>query len=180
MSDEAKFGPAMRALTTRERLFVIALVESGMNQSKAYIAAGYSASSVSVITAESSRIAHRPKVILAMREEAERRLTQGALLAAVAIMEIAGDPMHKDRFKAASRLLDQNGLVVTTKHEVHIRDDRTTQQLIDKATDLATRLGMDPAKLLGTYKQTPQLPAPEPIDAEFEEIGSTEGLEDLL
>lgn len=179
MSEETKFGPAMMALTAKERLFVIALVESGMNQSKAYIAAGYSASSVQVITAESSRIAHRPKVITAMREEAERRLKGGALLAAVAIMEIASDPMHKDRFKAASRLLDQNGLVVTTKHEVHVIDHRTTQQLIARATDLAGRLGMDPAKLLGTYAAA-QLPAPVVVDAEYEEVGSTEGLEDLL
>jgi phage terminase small subunit len=179
MSEKSNLGPHMRALTEKQRGFVVACVEHGMNYSRAYAAAGYSAGlGGEIARAEGYKLARHPKIILAMREEAETRLTTGALIGAVAVMEIAMDAMHKDRFKAAERLLNQNGFGITTRHEVHVTDHRTTQELIERAHVLAAKLGMDPKALLGEHTAPAQLPAP--IDAEYEEVGSTEGLEDLL
>jgi hypothetical protein len=98
----------------------------------------------------------------------------GAILGASVLHEIAGDVMHKDRFKAGVELLNRSGLLVETQHRVTVEDNRSSKEIEDAIILLARRNGLDPRTLLG------HSPAkPDAVDAEFEEL-SSEGLEDLL
>lgn len=180
----ARLGPAMQALNPRQREFVGHMLDLGSDigaQSRAAVLAGYSTESANSLRVTAHRLAHDKKVLAAIKEEAERRMQSGAIMAASVIMEIAATPNHKDQLKAAERLLGQSGLAVATRHEIDIKDERGTQDLLARAAVLAKSLGMDPIKLLGRFQE--QLPAP--IDAEFEEVSeecvhSSDGLEDLL
>lgn len=176
---DESYGPAMAALTDPQKRFVIAMLETGaQNVTNAAIMAGYSPNSAQQY---GSRLQHIPAVQLAMREEAEKRLRAGALLGASVMIEIASNSQHKDRFKAADRLLGAAGLAVESVSRHIIEDHRTDSELTEFIRAIAQRNGLDPAKLLGKG---------EVVDAEFSEIdprdrseeieGSMEGLEDLL
>jgi len=177
--DEAHLGPAMLALTPLQRGFVIALVETGgKSDAGAARLAGYGGTDASCWQA-GHRLAHNPKVQLAIREEADRRLRAGALLGASALIEIASDIMHKDRYKAAESLLNRAGLLVETQHRVIVEDDRRTEQEIVAAiTLMAKRNNLDPRKLLGYDVKDVA------VEGEFTEVDdaapSADGLEDLL
>lgn len=169
-SDES-YGPAMRALTDGQKRFVIAMLETGgANVTRAAVMAGYGE-----IGAQQtgSRLQHQPSIQIAMREEAEKRLRAGAILGASVIIEIAADPSHKDRFKAAERLLGQAGLGIETVQRHIIEDHRKDNEIEDAIIMMAKRHGLDPAKLLGKKADV--------VDAEFTEVdeGSMAGLEDL-
>jgi len=170
LGSEESYGPAMRALTDGQRRFVIALLETGARDQKlAATMAGYSPTTAANM---GCRMAHMPAVQLAMREEAEKRLRAGALLGASVMIEIASDVMHKDRFKAADRLLGAAGLTVETVQRHIIEDHRSDNELRDAIVSMAKKHGLDPAKLLGDKNV---------IDAEFTEVeGSMKGLEDLV
>ena len=164
----AELGEAMLSLTENQRRYVINLVEQGgRNSMLAYQRA----------TGCSPENAHKnawrmnsPHVAAAIREEADRRLRSGAILGASIMVEIAEDPMHKDRYKAAARLLDAAGLIVATEHKVTVEDKRSTQEIMRAIGRIAKDAGVDPEKLLGRAV---------PVDVEFEEL-SSEGLEDIL
>lgn len=181
---DGSLGPAMLALTPSQRAFVIALIStSGTNKGYAAALAGYGGDGNDKSQQVAGcRLAAHPKVIAAVKEEADKRMCAGAALAANVILEIAMDPMHKDRLKAAEMLKNQAGLIVAQRidHTVTLVDDRSVQEIQEQTLALAKRLGVE----------LPQLSAPV-IDAEFEEVGisdedtedrmgSLEGLEDLF
>lgn len=173
ISNTDGLGPAMIDLLPKQRAFVVAMLETGgQNNTKAAQIAGYSLDNYDAARATAWRLAHDPKILAAIKEEANRRLHSGAILGASVLLEIANDPTHKDRFKAASELLSRGGLVMATEHKITVerRDDKG---MIDKITVLAAQLGLDPRKLLGN--------AAPAVDAEFEDVTATsDGLEDLL
>lgn len=166
----SELGPAMRALNPQQRAFVIAMGEvTDGNQTTAALMAGYGADSATdaqrkaAARVRGSVLAQDPKVLAAIKECAEKRLHSGALIATKALLEMVNDPLDKNRFKAACRLLDQAGLVVVTQHQVtHVHGQNSDKETIARITDLASKLGIDANKLLG---QTGPV-----IDAEFEEI----------
>lgn len=165
----------MSACTAQERQFVIALLETGARDAtKAAVIAGYGANRHDSAKQQAWRLAHRPRVQAAIREEADKRIRTGTILGASVLMEIAANPTHKDQYKAAVELLNRGGLLVETKHTVEVVDNRTTQTLLARVHELANRLGLDPKRLLGQAANV------EIVDAEFEDVGSTDGLEDLL
>lgn len=171
-------GPAMRACTEGQRKFVLALLDTGGgNYTKAAEIAGYAGTPGS-IRVTGHQLAHHPKVIAAAREEADRRLRGGAILGASVMIEIASDPMHKDRFKAADRLLGSAGLNLETVSRHIIEDHRSDNELLLAIAAIAKKNGLDPSKLLGRPLET------EVVDAEFSEVNepeeSFEGLEDIL
>lgn len=163
-----EIGPKMRKLSPQQRSFVYAMTACGGNMTRAALAAGYGAGSETEKQREKaarvagSRLASEPKVLEAIKEEAEKRLHSGALIAASTLLEIVGDPLHKDRLKAASQLLDRAGLIIETKHTVNVTHSGADRETVARITDLATKLGLDPKALLG---QTGPI-----IDAEFEEV----------
>lgn len=167
----------MSACTAQERDFVIALLETGARDAtKAAVIAGYGAERHDSAKQAAWRLAHRPRVQAAIREEADKRIRTGTILGASVLMEIAMNSQHKDQYKAAVELLNRGGLIVATKHEVEVTDNRTTQTLLARVHELAARLNLDPRMLLGQAANTPV------VDAEWEDVdeGSTDGLEDLL
>lgn len=176
---EEHLGPAMQALTELQRNFVVALVTTGArNKHLAMRMAGYQGND-NVIDVGAHRMGNNPKVQAAIKEEADKLLRAGGLLGAAVLIEIAGDPMHKDRFKAGVELLNRTGLIVATEHKVTVEDKRTNDEMLTAIFLMAKRQGLDPATLLGKEDARK---AEKIIDGEFTEVvdGSMEGLEDLI
>ena len=115
--DQSSLGPAMRELTEKQQRFVIALVEIGGNQTKAAALAGYSQAGRMHSTLATLNMRNE-KVIAAIKEEADKRLRAGTLLASSVLIEIAGNSMHKDQLKAATELLNRGGLMTVQKIEI--------------------------------------------------------------
>lgn len=175
--EEASYlGPAMAALTQMQRDYVYASLENGgQNSTDAAIRAGVEPGNAAV---QAYRWNHNTKVMDAIREEADKRLRSAAVLGASALVEIARDTLHKDRFKAAVQLLDRAGLIVATEHKVTVEHVMTDQEKIAKIVELAKLQGLDPVKLLGQC-------GVEYVDAEFTPVtpaadDGSAGLEDLL
>jgi len=172
---DESLGPAMRMCTASEQAFVIAMINTGGASKKhCAVLAGYAGDGKDAAArVAGSRVAARPRVIAAMKEEAEKRMCAGVGLAANVILEIALDPMHKDRLKAAEILKNQAGLMVATRvdHSVVVRDERTSAEIQQQTIELAQRLGV----------KLPQIES-HAIDAEYEEVSyeGLEGLEDIL
>lgn len=178
--DDTGLGPAMRALTEKQRSFVYALVETGGNAAQAAAAAGYGENSHSEAARENAyrvrgyQLSHDVKVLAAIKEEAEKRLHSGALLAASALVEMVQDPLNKNRFKAAESLLNRAGLTVATEHKVVVEHRGNSQEIGARIRELVRELGADLPRLAGA--DTASI-----IDAEYSDITPTEdGLEDLL
>lgn len=154
-------GPAMSALTEKQQAFVLELVRGSRPEkpSLAAAAAGYADPSVSAHQLMRSR-----KVLAAIREEADKRFGASALIGVKALVDIANDPMHKQRFQAAQALLDRAGLQVVAKQEIVVKDDRIQAMTIEQ---LMTEL-RDSAKRLGLVK--PEDFAQNVIDGEFTEV----------
>lgn len=168
-------GKAMLALNERQRRFVCALAVTGGAQREAYLWAGYEAKGIASQDACASQLAARGDVQAAIKEEALRRLDSYALMAVSTLGEICS-PMStaktRDRLAAAGMLLDRiGGFAGKTEHQIVIRDERTTNQIMDSIRQLAAANGIDASKLL----------APPIVDAEFVEVNpGADGLEDLL
>lgn len=177
--DESHLGPAMKALPAARRRFVVALLDTGgTNNTRAAGLAGYGGTEAARKVA-GHRLAHHPKVQAAIREEANKRLHSGSILGASVLMEIAANPQHKDRYKAAVELLNRGGLIVETQHRVTVTDERSDDEIKARVVLLAEKFGMDPAKLLGASASSVKT-EPDVVDAEFEEVGTDAGLEDLF
>lgn len=161
-------GPAMLDLTEPQRMFVLHYANTGgQNAAEAARRAGYGNSSESQAVA-ASKMLRQPRILAALREVADRRLKSGAILAASALVEIASDPLHKERFKAANELLNRAGLVVEGVSRVIVEDHRTVAEIERRVVDLAVRVGIDPAKLLGQSQV---------IEGDFEELdGAVEAI----
>lgn len=162
VEQEQDFGPAMLALPENRRRFVLSvLLTGGRNGAEAARMAGYSEHSA---TATASQLMRDEKVLAAIREEAERRLKSAAAMAVETLVQICGDQMNKDRFKAAARILDFAGLAPKSEHTIkveHTNLDRRGQLL--EVKQLALELGLDARDML-------RKAGLEVIDAEFTEV----------
>lgn len=178
--DEARLGPAMRALNERQRAFVIAMLDLGCasNHTRAAEIAGYSTASRDALTVTAHRLAHDSRVQEALLEEARKRLTAGTLQATALLVETIGDVTaeRKDRLKAAQMLLDRGGLHALTEHKVQVEHTDNREEKIRRLVDLARAQGKDPKEFIGNLADA--------IEADFEVIDDkdtgTDGLEDLL
>lgn len=173
---EDMMGPAMRQLNDRQRRFVCALAVTGGDHREAYVWAGYDCKNPNSQSAAASRLAALPYVEEAMKEEALRRLKGSAIMAVSTLVQIAGPrsvSKDKDKIAASIALLDRvKGFAGKTEHTIiHALDEKTADELIDFIRLTAKENGLDANKLLG------HMPV---IDAEFEEVPSAVGIEDLL
>jgi phage terminase small subunit len=182
--EKVTLGPAMAQLTENQQNFVWALVQTGGDNSKAAALAGIGgtpdARSVAVY-----RLTHSPKVQAAIKEVAEGQIRGSAFLGAAALMEIAADPLHKDRAKAAIEIMNRSGMLVVQETKVTVEHKNPDiNATVARIRALAEGMHMD-AKPLLLQAGVPQ----DIIDAEFEVVSeervqvsdmSAAGLEDLL
>jgi hypothetical protein len=137
-------GPAMSALTEPQRAFVICMCQTGMMPDmahKAAAAAGFLGANAGY------RMMRNTNVLLALKEEAGKRVLGAALVGVGTILAIATDPTSKDQFKAAKYLAEMNGFTVEQKIVVeHVK--KTEAALVDEIRAKAARLGIDPSSLL--------------------------------
>lgn len=152
MSDETDYGPAMAALTEKQRGFVLAMLTiPGCSHAQAAREAGYSD------TADGAKsrgyyCAHNPAVQAAIREEAGKRLNSLSLVAANVMMEVMldpeGDPRNKT--KAAMAVLDRTGFAAAQNINVNKTvTDNSGAALMERIQKAAAVLGVEPAQLLG-------------------------------
>lgn len=162
--EENDFGPKMQALTNLQRGFVLAKLQNPNGTDiEAALAAGVTGKTAASVRTSAHYLSHNPKVLEAIKEQAERMLHSGAILAAGVIIEIATDPMHKDRLKAADRLLGMAGLGIVTEHRVTVTHQSDAEKIAE-IKKLTERLGFDKTQtraLLGSAGV---------VDAEFVEV----------
>lgn len=143
-------GPRMLQLPTdRMRRFVQELLLAGDNNATAAAGrAGYAGPSSS-LAVQGHRLIHRQDVLRAMKEEAERHIRSGVLVAASVFNKIAADPSQtaSDRMKAADRILSGSGLGI--RDEKTITVIHSDAELISEIRELALALKVDPTTLLG-------------------------------
>lgn len=182
--DSPDLGKAMAAIQPQQRAFVLAYVENASgNASHAARAAGYGSTSATEEQAKTAakvagwRLVHDAKVLAAIRELAQARLEANAFRAANVLVEIAEDPTHKDRLKAAEMLMNRAGMIVVNESKVvHEHRVETRSTILERIEQIAKRNGLNAADLI----QRQALPAPVE-DATFEDVTpTTDGLEDLL
>lgn len=136
-------GRAMAALNPQRRIFVREMLKLGPTSK----AATYAASKAGYNPLYGYDLMREEAIIAALREEATKKLAGAALLGVSVMIEIAQDPMHKDRYKAAKDLAAINGFTAEQKIVVeHIDGDG--KALIAKIRTMATDLGMDPKQLI--------------------------------
>jgi phage terminase small subunit len=167
---DTECGEAMRLLTPSQRAFVVALVESGAeNHTQCAMRAGYSdnAKAASVI---STRMMRNPKIIAAIREEADRALQGDALLGRAVLVSIAKDVRHKDRFKAGVELLNRAGLLVETRQRITIEDNRDDNALREEVQSMLEKLFAQPVLPKIAHAETLHAPPVAALDGEFTEV----------
>jgi len=179
-SDTKGLGPAMRALTQKQRQFVYALLETGTNDhTQAARLAGYKADNMASLRVSAYQTAHNPKVQAALHEEAEKRLGAAKIMAVSELVRIAESGVdERTRLKAISMLLNRAGLHEKTEHKVTVEHEEGSGDLLARITYLAGALGVDASRLIGSATPLKALP-PAATDAEFEEVEQVD-IEDIL
>lgn len=160
----------MRALTGRQRLFVQNMVETGGNALRSALMAGAGAESPDAFRRENAarasayRWQQDPKVLLALKEAADKTLRAGAIEASSYFRELVTNVKAKDsdRLRAANRLLELAGLGTVAQVQVDHRVRVSREDGIAQVMELAPKLGLDPKQLLSNIGIT--------IDAEFEDV----------
>lgn len=180
--DDTEMGPKLRACQPKQRAFIYALVEAGGNATRAAMAAGYGEDSKDADARRNAcrsrgyQLLREPKILEAIKEVAQQRLDYGGLIATSVVLEIAMDPLHKQRLKAAEVLLDRSGLIVKQEinvNHLHEINDKSTRAQIESILDMARGLNMDPRPLLAHAGVQLQLTGPDTgniQDAEFEVV----------
>jgi hypothetical protein len=164
--DERSLGPAMSALTEKQRRFVLELRHGP---------AGYG--SEVRAAREAPRTLHDPRVQEALREVGGKIIRAEAFQSIANVTAIARDLNHKDSLKANLALMDRGGFAVETHHHLTVEHkvDYSKQALEELAA--FRRLGVARERLEeifgrdGLYHLERQLDAakqlPAPIEADY-------------
>ena len=167
---------AFTALTPKARAFVLALVEmGGGNMARAAMMAGYTGNN-NVLTVQASRLAADPKVQRALMEVAMGLARSSSLVAIVELTKMIENPIlaSRDKLAAISKLVSLIGMEapkqINLAHTVEVTAGSKEQ--IAEIIAMSKELGIDPQKLLGRAGVV--------VDAEFETVGTSAGIEDLL
>lgn len=164
-----EYGPAMQALSPMMREFVLALLnQRKRNHAAAAKRAGYSATSPVAIRVAGHRLAHDPRVIAALNEEATKRLDVAAHIAAGVIVGVMADKeaTNKDKLKAAGMVLDRTNHGVTQTINVN----KTVTRKVD-VSEAALRIAEFRQKFPEQFaKMIGSGPEPAVVDGEFSEV----------
>jgi hypothetical protein len=139
-------GPAMAELNPRQQAVVWYLLDTGDdNWTRACQQAGYTGTYESIkVTA--SRLRQNPKMGMAIQEMSARMPNVNSAMAMKTLLQIAGDPSHKDAAKVALALARMAGITEVNKSEkrvVHAHEDplaRIELNLAKLPPDIAARL----------------------------------------
>lgn len=146
-----RYGPAMQALSERQRRFVVALLNSGGKNAKlAARQAGYGNSYKNALEVQAHRLMHMDTVLEAIREESVKRMRSYGLALVSDLVEIAGDRENsvKDRLKAIDMVLNRTGMQAIMEHKVTIEDNRSRAELIRELVAGLRELGGEAPKLI--------------------------------
>jgi hypothetical protein len=166
-----RYGPAMNALSHKEQEFVEFLMENGGRRANdAGAKAGYHPQ-------YGWKLARQEHVQKALKEESIKRLGSYTLMATSVVAEIAMDDTVSPRVRltAAEMIMNRTGLHAKSEHVVKVENVSVAEMLANVKAKAAA-LGLDGDEMLAKLGYGPG----EIVDAEFEEVGSTEGLEDVL
>lgn len=158
-------GPCMKALgNDKMRAFVIALQDGpDLNYSRAAREAGYEGSD-QIIWNQAYKLAHNPRVIEAIAEEAKRRLNASVGWSVSQLINLGqAAKSDTDKIKALEKIMDRVpgfGAKTTVDHNVTVRDDRTPAQMLAAIMQFSKQIGVGPDVALR------QLTGPV-VDAEF-------------
>lgn len=155
----------MRALTERQRLFVLELVmDPTLSGAEAARRAGFSDVSEGA-KVRACMMRQDKKIIDAMHEMAGRRLHAVALKAIHRIDEALDSEDGRLRLKSALGVMDRVGYGAQSTINLHQTTmDLSGKAIMERIRALADKLGVDQGRLLGG-------PAgPDPVDAEFSEV----------
>lgn len=151
---QGEYGPKMKALPNdRWRLFVLGLLQFGeRGQTKAYKAAGYKYKEGDDLGArvEASKMAHDPRVLDALHEEAQKALKNLVPMALRVVGDIVDneDAKDADRLTGIKMVFDRAGLHgVAEQRVVHELADDT--EMLAEIRMLAQRNGVPLESLLG-------------------------------
>ncbi len=165
----------MSALSDRMRAFVLAVLDQRKrNNTAAARRAGYSEASPGALRVTAHKIAHDPRVIAALHEEAGKRMETAAHIAAAVVVDVMTrkDAKDKDVLKAAGMILDRIGYGASQTINVN----KTVVRKMDvsaaaaKIADFRRRFPEHFARMMG--EAAPGLPAP--VDGEFSEVKQEE------
>ena len=149
-----ELGPAMLALTEKQRRFVVAYVEFPQATGTDLAAmAGYKQKQGSRIWSKTaSKMLRDPGIIAAIHELLSKTYRgRGAAIAQDVMLTIAKDKKHKDQLKAAAMLADRGGFAAMFEQKVTVEHrDQTSEAILNRIQGLAKRLGpLEVARLLG-------------------------------
>jgi phage terminase small subunit len=147
-------GPAMRALTEKQRRFVMELREGPIgygSEVRAARAAGYGTptSTDNALWVQAHQTLHDPKVQEALREVGGKLIRAASFQSIRNVETIANDREHKDCLKANLALLDR-GFPIETTHRVTVEKIDHTRQALDELRTLR-RLQVPREKLIELY-----------------------------
>ena len=169
---------AMNSLTPTARSFVLALIEQGgKNLARAARMAGYNGNDNS-LNAIGSRLCADPRVQRALADVAMGIASASSITAVNALVKMvedeSGKTSDKTKLTAVAKIISIIGLEpdksVNMKHTIAVEPSSKDQ--IAEIIRMSREIGVDPRRLLGRAGVT--------IDAEFEQVGTSAGLEDLL
>jgi hypothetical protein len=128
-----------------------------------------------------------PLVQAAIAEEVVNHIKGAAPEVVQHLMSVADDAFHKDRVKALGMLLDRSA-PIQTMHTVTVKRESDLFDDLGRLARLMRYLhesGVPRAGLIAKFgsAQTPLIDrviSGQPIDADFQEVDGTEGLEDVL
>lgn len=128
--DIENLGPAMLALTPMARRFVVGWVGTrGKNAARVARAAGYSVNRAKVTACNLLR---SEKILLALKEEADRRLDGIAVLAILGLGDLVTSKNEKVKAAAVDSVLDRTGYGRRSTQDVRVEhvDSRSTAELL--------------------------------------------------
>lgn len=146
------FGPAMLALSDRQRIFVLEFLRNGGKNAKgAATKAGYAKGSQGGLEVQAHRLTRDKNVLAAIREESLKRMHSFGPEMFEVILEIARDrdAPAGERRKSAEAILDRIGLQAKTEHVVTVNDGRSRADLMKELIDGLRDLGPEAGVLVG-------------------------------
>jgi hypothetical protein len=151
MTDDLQnFGPAMRALTEKQRAFVIAMLTEPFKPAAHWArVAGYTDNGKAGIRVRAHHLVHDERIEAAVAEVCRGTMNiLGPVLATQGLIRIARNPKHAKHHWALEKLANRVGFHETTEHKVTV-DHGSGGDILQRIRDAASLLGVDPAQLLG-------------------------------
>lgn len=187
-----ELGPKMKALPNdRWRAMVQRCLEQGTkNITQAAQDAGFGGKSREALRVTAHTVFHDARFQEALHEEAQKRMNGLLLISALRVHgELLDNPQTEGavRLKAAQMVYDRAGLHAVSEHKSTVQHIGSDVDTLRRIVAIATKLGIDPEKLVGNRMKALEAPT---IEVEYEEVpdktvaeameDGTYGLESLI